>query len=416
MNILHVIPSFAPAWRYGGTVTLSLSLTRELARQGHDVTVMTTNIDGPTNLDVPLKTPVPVPVDGVKVWYYPVQYPRWYCFSPALGRALRQQVDQFDIVHIHSVFLWPTTVAAFWCRRRRVPYLISPHGLLDPINIKKAYEGWSASIASRLKKWLYLKTIGKLDLDRATTVLFTSSVEMEASRALRLRAPQLALPLGADMPAEDESANGIMWRDLYPSLKDKKIVLYMSRLDPKKGADILLSALGSLSARRQDFALVVAGSGNVEYERRLKSLARDLDLQDIALFVGMVDNANKWALMREADLFVLPSHQEAFPNAVIEAMAAGLPVVISPGVGISEEIREAGVGLVASQDPEDLANVIERMLSDDSYRRRLGEDGARFVREHWSWERTSGDIARAYEKVVQGWQSGSPEPIRTKAG
>lgn len=136
-------------------MTLALSLTRELARQGHDVTVMTTNIDGPGVLDVPLERAVSM--DGVNVWYFPVQRPRWWCFSKALGRALRQQVDQFDIVHVHSIFLWPTTIAAFWCRRRNVPYLISPHGMLDPVRLRKAYEGWRASLASRFKKRLYLK-------------------------------------------------------------------------------------------------------------------------------------------------------------------------------------------------------------------------------------------------------------------
>ena len=410
MNILHVIPSFAPAWRYGGTVTLALSLTRELARQGHDVTVMTTNIDGPGVLDVPLESPVSM--DGVNVRYFPVQRPRWWCFSKALGRALRQQVHQFDIVHVHSIFLWPTTIAAYWCRRRGVPYLISPHGMLDPVRLKKAYEGWRVSLASRFKKRLYLKTLGRLDLDRATAILFTSPVEMESSDALGLGAPRLALPLGADMPPEDGSVMGVGWRDRYPMLENKKIVLYMSRLHPMKGPDILISALGILASKRADIALVVAGSGSAEYENRLKSLVREFDLQDITLFLGMVKGADKWALLREAGLFVLPSHHEAFPNAVVEAMAAGLPVVISEGVDISREVGEAGVGLVTSLDPAELASAIDTLLSDEGLRAKMGAAGAEYVREHWSWEGTTRDIAKAYEDIVRSGQRPPVDSVR----
>ena len=412
MKILHVIPSFAPAWRYGGTVTLAVSLTRELARQGHEVTVMTTNIDGPGVLDVPLERPVSM--DGVDVCYFPVEHPRWYCFSRPLARALRQQVAQFDIVHIHSIFLWPTTIAAFWCRKRGVPYLISPHDLLNPAGIKKAYQGLSASMMSRSKKWLYLNTIGRLDLNRASTILFTTSVEMDAGGAYVRRAPQLALPLGADMPPPDESLNSVVWRDKYPILKDKKIVLFMSRLDPKKGLDILLAALGSISSRRRDFALVVAGSGDPQYESKLRSLVTGLGLQDITLFVGMVEHDDKWALLREADLFALPSHHEAFPNAVVEAMAAGLPVVVSEHVGISDAIHKAGVGLVTSLDPVEVESAIDSLLSDESLRRSLGEAGAKYVREHWSWEQTTADIAKAYDSIVRGQQRGAAEAVRTQ--
>ena len=144
MRILHVIPSFAP--RYGGPTTAAVGLTPELARRGHDVTVATTNVDGPGELDVPLGRPVPM--DGVDVWYFPIQRPRWYHFSAPMGRALRDLVRRSDVVHIHYVFLWPTTAAAFWCRRYGVPYVVTPHGLLDAARVSKSYERSRISFAS----------------------------------------------------------------------------------------------------------------------------------------------------------------------------------------------------------------------------------------------------------------------------
>ena len=158
MNVLHVIPSFAA--RYGGPIVAAVGLTRELARRGHKVSVATTNVDGPGELDVPLGRPVSM--DGVDVWYFPIQRPRWYHFSAPMGRALRRLVRESDVVHIHSVFLWPTTVAAFWCRRLGVPYLVHVAGSLDPsrspsgtrVRARRPPAGpRSGSISRRLAGW-----------------------------------------------------------------------------------------------------------------------------------------------------------------------------------------------------------------------------------------------------------------------
>ena len=157
MNVLHVIPSFAP--RYGGPIVAAVGLTRELARRGHDVTVATTNVDGPGELDVPLSRPVPM--DGVDVWYFPIQRPRWYHFSAPMGRALRELVRGSDVVHIHSVFLWPTTVAAFWCRRLWRSRIFCVQLRVSWIPLPECPSRYVRACACRprvrAKKWLYLQ-------------------------------------------------------------------------------------------------------------------------------------------------------------------------------------------------------------------------------------------------------------------
>ncbi len=122
---------------------------------------MTTNIDGPGLLDVPLERPVNM--DGVDVWYFPVQRPRWYCFSTPLASSLRKRVDEFDVVHIHSIFLWPTTIAAFWCRRRRIPYIVHLFGSLDTLVERPAYHGAWAGLSGRLswsRSFSQLRSLG----------------------------------------------------------------------------------------------------------------------------------------------------------------------------------------------------------------------------------------------------------------
>ena len=409
MNILHVIPSFAPAWRYGGPVVAAVGLTRQLARQGHDVSVMTTNIDGPNDLNVPLETAVPM--DGVDVWYYPVEHPRWYCFSRPLGDALRERVAEFDIVHIHSIFLWPTTIAAFWSRRRGVPYLIHAAGSLDPFSMSKSYAGWRVSASSRVKKWLYMNTLGRWDINRATAMHFTSKADMDASHALNVRPAGYLLPLGVDAASLDQPADGHGLREKHPELKDKKIVLFLGRVDPIKGLDILVSAIDDLATKRTDFALVVAGAGTVAYERKIASMVRVRGLEDRVVFLGMVEGEDKRVVLRDADVFVLPSHNENFPMAVLEAMAAGLPVVISDRAKIHDEVSAARAGIVTSPEPGEVAAAIDELLGDEDLRMRMGRAGRELTRDRLSWESAAENVALAYADIIGSRQQASSDAV-----
>ena len=393
-----MIPSFAPAWRYGGPVFAAWGMTRALARKGHDVSVMTTNIDGPGVLDVPLDRPVDM--DGVQVWYYPVERPRWYCFSRPLGRALRERVGDYDVVHIHSIFLWPTTVAAYWSRKRNVPYIVHPAGALDTIFESKQYQNRWAGLLGNGKKWLYMRTLGRLDLDRASGMQYTSEVDMEASRRLDLGAPGYVLPLGVDPPSRPADAAAAALREIHPQLAGKKIVLFLARLAPNKGFNILLEALAQLAARRSDFALVAAGSGTPPYEREVAGLVRLHGLQDRTVMLGFVNGDEKWRALSEADIFVLPSHHENFPVAVVEALASGLPVIISDRVMLHREIEDAGAGLVTGLAPSEVAAATEALLENDGLRTRMAASAEVLVRERYDWDVVAKKTTEVYERVV----------------
>ena len=407
MRILHVIPSFAP--RYGGPTVAAVGLTRELARRGHDVSVATTNVDGPGELDVPLNEPVPM--DGVDVWYFPIQRPRWYHFSVPMGRALRDLVRRSDVVHIHYVFLWPTTVAAFWCRRYGVPYLVHVAGALDPVSLAKRYAGRRTSTVSRAKKGLYLKTFGRCDLGGAAALHLTSEVELESARGLRFSNGRL-IPLGADSPPPPGVDDRAAVQQRYPSLQGRKIALFLGRLDRIKGLDVLAEAAGSLAESRDDFSLVVAGSGAAEYEAEIRDLVDRRGLSELTVFTGIVVGEDKWRLLRAADLFVLPSRHESSPVAVMEAMASGTPVVISDQVGMHGEVADAGAGLVTTLDPADVAGAIGRLLDDPEAAERMGRAGEALAARRYTWERVASDIEALYEEVVglRASHKGSPAP------
>jgi glycosyltransferase involved in cell wall biosynthesis len=398
MKILHVIPTFAPAWSYGGPIYAALGLTRELAKQGQKVSVITTNVDGPGILNVPLGRPVSI--DGVEVWYFPVEYPRWWYFSRELGNALKRTVKNFDLVHVHSMFLWPTAVAAFWCRKHHVPYIIRPAGSLDPICLTKPYERWWVSSTSRAKKQLYLKTLGRMDLQHASALHFTSQAELEAARPLKLRPPGFVVPLGVDLEQIEVKEKSTPFRERYPQLEGKKIVLFLSRLDPIKGLDLLIPALGSLSERRKDFAFVVAGNGTPAYKDELDMLINRHKLEERTIFLGFVEGSAKWSLLREADLFVLPSYHENFGVAVVDAMTAGIPVAISNQVSIHQEVAQAGAGIVTHLDSNAIAGALEQLLDDSDLRREMGEKGTRLVRAKFTWSRVAKEMIEAYHSTV----------------
>ena len=177
-------------------------------------------------------------------------------------------------------------------------------------------------------------------------------------------------------------------------------MLFLSRLDPKKGLDILAEAMRSLAERRHDLSLVVAGSGTLEFEAEVRAIFDQQGLSGHTVFTGMILGEDKWRLLRAADVFVLPSRHENFGIAVVEAMASGTPVVVSDQVGIEREIAEAGAGLVTTLDPADVAGAIGRLLDDPEAAERMGRAGEALASRRYSLERVATDVEALYEEVV----------------
>ena len=198
----------------------------------------------------------------------------------------------------------------------------------------------------------------------------------------------------------------------YPSLEGRKIVLFLSRVHRIKGLDVLAEAAGSLAESRDDFSLVVAGSGAPEYEAEIRALFDRRGLSERTVFTGMVVGDDKWRLLRAADVFVLSSRNEACPVAVMEAMASGTPVVVSDQVGIHREISQAGAGLVTTLDPAEVAGAIGHLLDDPDAAVRMGRAGEALAARSYSWERVATDVEALYEEVV-GQARRETSPSRT---
>ena len=386
MRILHVVPSYLPAVRYGGPIGSVHGLCKALAARGHDVEVFTTNVDGPDDSDVPLR--VPVNLDGVKVWYFPVPILRRLYWCPNMTAALWRRVDGFDVVHTHSVFLWPTWAAARIARHLGVPYVLAPRGMLVQDLIRRK---------SRWIKRLWIALIERGNLANAALVHFTSRLEGEEAAALGLSMRKSCIvPNGFDIPNPDAGHHGDT--SVKVTTGDKPFLLFLGRINWKKGLDRLISALPGIP----NVQLVVAGNDEQHYQLELESLAVEAGVRERISFVGPIYDAEKEALFRRARLLVLPSYSENFGNVVLEAMAAGCPVAVTPEVGAADMVRESGAGAVLDGEPAKLGAGIRSLIADPVALKRMGEKGREFVSHRYTWEAISLQMEEAYRRAIAG--------------
>ena len=385
MRVLHVVPSYIPAYRYGGPIYSVHGLCKALAARDHDVNVFTTNINGQDDSDVPLDTPVAI--DGVKVWYFSSPLLRRLYWSPPMAYELKRQVSKFDLVHLHSIFLWPTFAAARAAIFCGVPYVLAPRGMLVKELIKRK---------SRWAKSAWIKTIERRNLEQAATIHVTTEAERQECQRFGFKLPPISIvPNGIDI--NDFSNNSERISNRVRHLLDKQpMLLFLSRISWKKGLDRLIPAL----AHVPDAYLIIAGNDDENYTPFLNNLARTHGVEQRVIFSGPVMNRDKKALLKAAKVLTLPSYSENFGNVVLEAMAVGCPVIVTPEVGLADTVLETGSGIVTDGSPDRLGPVIKRLLEDDKQRREMGESGLKAVRERFGWPTVADKMEEVYRLVL----------------
>lgn len=359
MNILHVVPTYLPARRYGGPIVAVHGLCKALAARGHRVDVFTTNVDGEETLDL-----TSVEMDGVRVRYYPSPFRRLY-WSPEMRKALRAEIGNYDVVHIHAVYLWPGVAAARIAANAGVPYVISPRGMLVPELIRQK---------SRAVKSIWLQLFERRGFARASAIHFTSELEREEAK-------RVGLPL----PAPVVVPNGI---DVAPRKnvpRDDRTLVFLGRVNWKKGLDRALAALPSI----RDARLVIAGNDEENLTPKLRALAKQHGVANRVEFLGPVYGAAKDELLARATLFVLMSTSENFGNAVLEALAMETPVVLSREVGLADEVVRAGAGVIGFDE-------VNALLDDRARREEMGRRGRALVESRFAWDRVAAEMEEAY--------------------
>jgi glycosyltransferase involved in cell wall biosynthesis/ubiquinone/menaquinone biosynthesis C-methylase UbiE/uncharacterized protein YbaR (Trm112 family) len=396
MRILHVSGWLAP--RYGGSTSVILGDVAALGSLGHDAEIITTNIDGRATLDV--ETGRLMLWGGVEVTFHQLSIPRRFLTSWPMVMDLRRRVAGFDVVHIHSLYRFHTVAAAYIARRSRVPYVVQPHGSLDP---------WHRS-RRRLAKDLYHAFADDPVIRGAAAVVCTSSSEERAIRDLGYAVPTWVIPVGID--ADELRAPAPLDQTPKQSAggSESKVIAFLGRISEKKGLDVLVDAFLMIAASDPTARLVVGGPDDEMIGHSLAPKVASAGLGSRVDFIGLVGGATKRSLLQNASVLVLPSADESFGIVVAEAMAVGCPVIVSPHVAIADLVRRTGAGMVAERDPEDVARAISVILSKPGVAARMGEAGRRAVDGHFVWPRVAGELERLYMAVTMTGQPSSDPP------
>lgn len=386
MKILQIVPSVSLV--YGGPSQMVLGLSSALAKAGADVTIITTDANGDTGqapLAVPLATPIAQ--DGYHIIYFRCAPFQRYKFSTKLLMWLAQHAQEYDIAHIHALFSPISSMAATVARQQGLPYVLRPLGTLDPADLQKKQH----------LKQLYAAVLEKRNLAHAAAVHFTTQQEATVSERFGVTTNDWIFPLGVVLPRSTHACP----RTQLGIPPDRSVLLFMSRIDPKKGLDLLIPALETLAAVGHEFDFVLAG-GNPQdpaYENQIKQQIAHSQVADRAHILGFVSGSAKTAWLETADVFVLPSYYENFGIAVAEAMSVGTPVVISNQVHIWPEIQQANAGWICECNVPSLTQSLATSLSDAAERRQRGMNAQQHARAHYTWDAIAQRMLQAYTAI-----------------
>ncbi len=389
MRVLHVTPS-VPQVR-GGTSQAVLGLVKALRQHHIEAEIATTDDNGDDLLTVPLQTRIDY--EQVPVWFFhrfsPSLKPmREFAFSSGLTAWLWQNLANYDLVHVHALFSYPSTVAMAIARRQKIPYVLSPHGLLCE---------WSLQQSAR-KKQIYRQLIEQKNLDGSQGIHFTAEQEQQEAASLNIAAPSFIIPLGLTPPTVLSNARQLLREQLQIPAQEF-VILFMSRLHPKKGLEYLIQALGALTHER--FTFILAGSGAPEYLDQVKSLLALHQLSDRTHLAGFVGGETKNLFLQGSDLFALPSYSENFGVVVLEAMAAKLPVLLTPGVALAPMVHQHQVGWVVEQNVKAITTAIADALHCPQQRKEMGDRAYQLISEQFTWSAIGSQMQQVYGDILQ---------------
>ncbi len=299
-----------------------------------------------------------------------------YGYRRGLVARLRELAAQYDVVVVHGLWQYPGFAVWRALRGGSVPYLVQTHGMLDPW-FKRTFP------LKHLKKWCYWPWAEYRVLRDAQAVLFTCERERQLARKSfwLYQAREQVISFGTASPPGDPVVQRQQFLVQFPQLAGKRVLLFLGRIHPKKGVDLLIAAFAAVASADPSLQLVIAGPDQLGWQQTLQGQAEDLGIADRISWPGMVSGDLKWGAFHAAELFCLPSHQENFGIAVAEALACGLPVAIAEPVNISAEVAEAGAGLVHADSAAGTTAALQQWLALEGGERRAMAERARALFE-----------------------------------
>lgn len=323
---------------------------------------------------------------------FPVVGPQTFGYASGLSSSLTRA--EYDVAHCHGIWMYTTIANLIASKRRRVPYLVSPHGMLDPWAVRNSH--WKKLLAGFAFEDAHLRG--------ASCIRALCTSELESIRAYGLKNPVCVIPNGINLPTLSSFCE-TPWAEKVA--EGKKILLYLGRIHPKKGLINLLKAwkncqTDGFNKDLSDWKLVIAGWDQGEHESELHTLANELGIGPEVVFVGPQFDYAKQACYHYADAFILPSFSEGLPMVVLEAWAHSLPVIMTPQCNLPEGF-EGGAAINVETTVEDISKgLFELAGMTAAERRAMGERGLQLVKERFTWPRIAEDMKQVYEWILGG--------------
>ena len=395
MRILNVAQTYYPYLAEGGRPAKVRVLSRKLAERGHDVTVLTANLGTAewTRIGLPIeKTTIGwrLTEGGVVAIYLPTWFRyRTLTLNPGVLRFCAAALGKFDLVHFYGLYDLLGPSVSYYCRQHGIPYVVEPMGMYRPID------------RSILLKGVWHRSIGAAFWRNASKVIATSELEQLDLVDHGVPREQVVVRyngIDAGVPATAFARSS--FRAKWGIPKGEPLIFFLSRLIPRKGADILIQAFAEacpVSGR-----LVIAGpDGEPGYGLYLKKCAQESGVAARVIFTGPLYDEEKAAAFAAADVFALPSRYENFANVAAESIACGVPVIITPYCGIHTLVEAGPAGLIVAPEKRPLKEAIYRMIHDEALRSRLRE-GCRAVTERLGWDHLAAEMEKYYAAAMTG--------------
>ncbi len=387
MRVLHVIPSLAAS--YGGPAAAMPVMARGLAAAGVEVHVATIDETLPKSAS---SDGFISDTEGFHRLSFGLSF-RPYRVSLSLGRWLARHAGDYDLIHIHGVFTYSSWAACRAAAKAGVPFVVRPLGILNRWGMENR--------RPRLKRWFF-RLVEKPFFDRAAAMHFTSRDEAEDVARLGIRSKTVIIPLGIDLADFEHLPSPSLFLKRFPEAESGPRVVFISRVDRKKGIEMLIPAFREIRKTVTDARLVIVGDGPPQLIEELRRLADVQGVLETVTWAGFLGGEMKLSALAAAKVFCLPSHSENFGMALLEAMAAGLPCVATDQVALAvSAAREGAVSLIPCR-ADAIAPAVLKVLSSQDESVKLGQAARAYAWSHHGMAATGIRLRELYETIIQG--------------
>lgn len=380
---------------YGGPSKCVFELAQCLGNLDVAIDIITTNANGDTDLEVPLCNWINEV--NYRIQYFPYVSFGDYKFSWLMTRWLFNRVTDYDVVQTNAIFSL-TNIPAYWaCQWLKVPYIMTPHGMLEPWAL--SYKAW--------KKRLFYQLLEKPALNKAQAIQVLASPEAENIKKLRVKSSLNVVPNGICSQDINKSIDKEIFYRQYPHTRDKNLIIFLGRIDPKKGLNLLARAFAKVRNLDPKSHLVIAGPDNIGFLPTVKGYFEAVNCQDAVTFTGMLTGDIKYAALNAANIYVAPSYSEGFSMSILEGMASGLPCIITTGCNFPEAAA-AKAAYIVDVDVEEIAQALAICMQNPQEAKAMGDRARELILNNYTWDKIAVKMVATYEAILNDAEINSP--------